>query len=117
MIKDLKQLTNKKDRINLFLLFVALLLATLIEMVGIGSVPIFAMIIIDPETILNTESTDLSFFIDNLVEDIDLNQSIKCCMYVYDECCKNNINIRWSLGSFKYQRQDSVITSSICIRF
>ena len=67
MIKDLKQLTNKKDRINLFLLFVALLLATLIEMVGIGSVPIFAMIIIDPETILKHLPSFLNFdFIYNL---------------------------------------------------
>ncbi len=67
MIKDLKQLTNKKDRINLFLLFVALLLATLIEMVGIGSVPIFAMVIIDPETILKHLPSFLNFdFIYNL---------------------------------------------------
>ena len=48
MLRDLKQLTNKKDRINLVFLFFILLLATAIEMIGIGSIPIFAMIIIEP---------------------------------------------------------------------
>lgn len=48
MLRDLKQLTNKKDRINLVFLFFILLLSTAIEMIGIGSIPIFAMIIIEP---------------------------------------------------------------------
>ena len=52
MFENLKRLTSKKDRINLLLLFVFLLFTTIIEMIGIGSIPIFAMIIIEPEKII-----------------------------------------------------------------
>jgi len=53
MFKKLKKITRKSDRINLLLLFFCLLLATLIEMIGISSIPIFAMIIIDPTNLTN----------------------------------------------------------------
>ena len=52
MLEHLKILTTKKDRINLFLLFFLLLFSTVIEMIGIGSIPIFAMIVIEPQRII-----------------------------------------------------------------
>ena len=50
--RNLKRLTNKKDRLNLLVLFFFLLLSTAIEMIGIGSIPIFAMIITEPERVI-----------------------------------------------------------------
>ena len=66
MFEKLKQLTTKNDKFNLMLLFLTLLVATLIEMVGIGSIPIFAMIIIKPEGIINNLPNFLNLqFIEN----------------------------------------------------
>lgn len=51
MWKDLKRLISSKDKLNLINLFILLLVATIIEMIGIGSVPIFAILITNPESI------------------------------------------------------------------
>lgn len=68
MLEKLKQLTDKKDRFSLLLLFLALLVATLIEMIGIGSIPIFAMIIINPEKVIN----NLPFFLNlDFIKSVD----------------------------------------------
>jgi len=66
MFEKLKQLTTKNDKFNLMLLFLTLLVAALIEMVGIGSIPIFAMIIVKPEGIINNLPNFLNLqFIEN----------------------------------------------------
>ena len=63
MLEKFKQITTKKDRFSLILLFLSLLLSTLMEMVGIGAIPIFAMVIVNPESITNNlpNFIDLSF--------------------------------------------------------
>ena len=61
MLKNFKQLVDKKDKFNLLVLFIFLLFATLIEMIGIGSIPIFAIAIVEPEKILNNLPAFLNF--------------------------------------------------------
>ena len=63
MFKKFKQITSKKDRFSLILLFLILILSTLIEMIGIGAIPIFAMVIVNPENIINNlpNFLDISF--------------------------------------------------------
>tara|TARA_B100001142_G_scaffold317589_1_gene358722 strand:+ start:243 stop:1997 length:1755 start_codon:yes stop_codon:yes gene_type:complete len=68
MLKDLKQLTNKSDRFNLSILFILLLIATIVEMIGIGSVPIFAMVIVEPDRVLQK----LPYFLDlDFINEVD----------------------------------------------
>ena len=52
MLKNFKIISNHKDRVNLVILFFMLLVSTFVEMLGIGSIPIFASIIVDPDIIL-----------------------------------------------------------------
>ena len=52
MYKNLKIITDNRDRINLFILFIILLFSTFIEMIGISSIPIFASIVVDQNFIL-----------------------------------------------------------------
>ena len=66
MFKKFKQITSKKDRFSLILLFLTLVLSTLIEMIGIGAIPIFAMVIVNPESIINNLPNFLNIsFIEN----------------------------------------------------
>ena len=53
MFENFNQLTNRKDKKKLFVLFVLVLFGTLIEMIGIGSIPLFAIAIVEPDRILN----------------------------------------------------------------
>jgi ATP-binding cassette subfamily C protein len=50
--KNLKIITDNRDRINLFILFIILLFSTFIEMLGISSISIFASIVVDQNFIL-----------------------------------------------------------------
>ena len=52
MFKNFYQITDNKDRLNLFILFILLLFGTLVEMIGIGSIPVFAIAIVEPDKIL-----------------------------------------------------------------
>ena len=52
MYKNFKIISDNRDRINLFILFILLLFSTFIEMLGISSIPIFASIVVDPNLIL-----------------------------------------------------------------
>jgi len=45
-------MTDAKDRFNLSILFLLLIVSTLVEMIGIGSIPIFAMVIFEPNLII-----------------------------------------------------------------
>ena len=68
MFEKFKQITTKKDRFSLILLFLTLLLSTLMEMIGIGAIPIFAMVIVSPESI----TSNLPNFIDlSFIENFD----------------------------------------------
>jgi len=53
MFKKFKQITTQNDRSSLIFLFLILILSTLIELIGIGSIPIFAMIIVNPDSFIN----------------------------------------------------------------
>ena len=53
MKKNWKFLIGKKDKKNIIILFFILLFSTFIEMVGIGSIPIFAIIVTDPDQLNN----------------------------------------------------------------
>ena len=71
MLENFNQLANKKDKKNLFILFILLLFGTFIEMIGIGSIPIFAIAIIEPDRILN----NLPYFINfDFIKDINNKQ-------------------------------------------
>ena len=64
MLQNLKVLIRKKDVSNIYILFVLLLLATFVEMLGIGSIPIFAMLITNPSDLLSYLPDNLNFIIE-----------------------------------------------------
>ena len=51
MINELRVVLTSKDRLNLKILFIILLISTTVEMVGIGSIPVFAILVTDPSQI------------------------------------------------------------------
>ena len=53
MFKKLNILFSKKQISKLYLIFFASLLATIFELVGIGSIPVFAMLIMDVKSFIN----------------------------------------------------------------
>ena len=67
LINQVKNITNKDHRKSLSILFVLLIFSTLIEMIGIGIVPLFATIIINPSQILNYLPSN-SYF--NIIENL-----------------------------------------------
>ena len=67
LINQVKNITNKDHRKSLSILFALLIFSTLIEMIGIGIVPIFATIIINPSQILNYLPSN-SYF--NIIENL-----------------------------------------------
>ena len=52
MIEDFNNILSKKDFKYLIFLFFGMILSALIEMIGLSSIPIFIMIIIDINTLL-----------------------------------------------------------------
>ncbi|OUU53355.1 MAG: hypothetical protein CBC25_00685 [Pelagibacteraceae bacterium TMED65] len=67
MLNNFYEITDNKDRLNLYILFILLLLGTLVEMIGIGSIPIFAIAIVEPERILQNLPNFVNFdFINNV---------------------------------------------------
>ena len=61
MIDKFKVITDKKDQFNLILFFFLLLIATFIEMIGLGSLPIFAMAIVDSESLIEKLPTFFTY--------------------------------------------------------
>ena len=61
MYKNFKIISDNRDRINLFILFILLLFSTFIEMLGISSIPIFATIVVDPNLILGKIPVNYSY--------------------------------------------------------
>ena len=68
MIEKLNILFTKKQLTKLYLILFASILATFFEVVGIGSIPVFAMLIIDVESLINNISTYISI---DLINEID----------------------------------------------
>ena len=40
-------LLERKDKIKLYLIFLGMILASILELIGIGSIPVFSMVILD----------------------------------------------------------------------
>jgi len=59
--KNFKIISDNRDRVNLFILFILLLFSTFIEMLGISSIPIFATIVVDPNLILGKIPVNYSY--------------------------------------------------------
>ena len=78
MIDKLNKLTDKTDRINLIILFLCLLISTIFEMVGLGSIPIFAMAVIQPDTIIEKlpNFLDLNFLYELSYQELVVYMSI-----------------------------------------
>ena len=53
MIQDFKNICSKKHIKYLIILFLGMIIAAVIEMVGLGSIPLFVMIIIDIDILTN----------------------------------------------------------------
>ena len=68
MIKKLNILFTKKQLTKLYLILFASILATFFEIIGIGSIPIFALLIIDVENLINNISPYISV---DLINEID----------------------------------------------
>ena len=68
MLNKLNVIIDKKDKFNLILFFFLLLISTLVEMIGLGSLPIFAMAIVDSESLIEKLPT---FFNYDFVSDLN----------------------------------------------
>lgn len=78
MFQNLKKLIDKKDKFNLIFLFLILIVSTLLEMIGIGVIPIFTMIFIEPSSIIEylPELFNYNFIYDLDKKDLALYMSI-----------------------------------------
>ena len=61
MIDKLKVIIDKKDKFNLILFFFLILIATFLEMIGLGSLPVFAMAIVDSESLIEKLPTFFNY--------------------------------------------------------
>jgi len=68
MIKKLNILFTKKQLSKLYLILFASIFATFFELIGIGSIPVFVMLIIDVENLINYISPYISI---DLINEID----------------------------------------------
>ncbi len=68
MFEKLNILFTKKQLSKLYIILFASILATFFEIVGIGSIPVFAMLIIDVESLINNISPYISI---DLINEID----------------------------------------------
>ena len=70
MIEDLKNILSKKDFKYLIILFFGMLISAAIEMLGLSSVPIFIMVIIDSNALINQFP---HFFDNEFIKNLDQN--------------------------------------------
>ena len=54
MFKKIQQIINKDNYSLIFIVFIGSILAAVLEIIGIGFIPVFAMMIMDP-TIIQTK--------------------------------------------------------------
>jgi len=69
MIQDFKNICSRKHIKYLIILLLGMFIAAAIEMVGLGSIPIFIMIIIDIDVLINKFPT---FFANDYIKSIRL---------------------------------------------
>lgn len=65
--KNINYLLDKKDKIKFYLIFTAMIFGSILELIGIGSIPIFCMIILDTEILVKNSYGLIST---NFIEDI-----------------------------------------------
>ena len=68
MIEKLNILFTKKQLSKLYLILFASIIATFFELIGIGSIPVFAMLIIDVESLVNNISPYISIDLINKID-------------------------------------------------
>jgi ATP-binding cassette subfamily C protein len=68
MIEKLNILFTKKQLSKLYLILFASIIATFFELIGIGSIPVFAMLIIDVESLINNISPYISIDLINKID-------------------------------------------------
>ena len=67
--KNINYLLDKKDKIKFYLIFTAMIFGSILELIGIGSIPIFCMIILDTEVLVkNSYGLISTNFIDDIGE-------------------------------------------------
>ena len=66
MLKKLTSITSKNDRLKLLILSFLLIFSTIIELLSIGSIPLYASLILNPSFVINYSQNylDLSFLSD-----------------------------------------------------
>ena len=63
MINKLKVIYNKKQRFYLIVLFVGLSISAVLEMIGVGAIPVFVNLLLDPEKLVSyLPQSDLTNF-------------------------------------------------------
>ena len=67
MIQDIKNICSRKHIKYLIILLLGMFIAAAIEMVGLGSIPIFIMIIVDIDVLINKFPT---FFANDYIKNI-----------------------------------------------
>ena len=65
MIEDLKNICPKKYIQYLIILLLGMFVAAVIEMIGLGSIPMFVMIIIDVDALINNLPTFIVLYFTN----------------------------------------------------
>jgi ATP-binding cassette subfamily C protein len=68
MIQDFKKICSRKHIKYLIILFLGMFIAAAIEMIGLGSIPIFIMVIIDIDVLINKFPT---FFANDYIKSIE----------------------------------------------
>ena len=53
MINKLKIILNKKQQVYALLLFVGICISSILEMVGVGSIPLFIHLLLKPEQLIS----------------------------------------------------------------
>ena len=67
--KNINYLLDKKNKIKFYFIFIAMIFGSILELVGIGSIPIFCMIILDTEILIrNSHGLVTSDFIEDIGE-------------------------------------------------
>ena len=62
-------LLEKRDKIKLYLIFLGMIFASILELIGIGSIPVFSMVILDVQILVkNSHGLITNDFINNIGE-------------------------------------------------
>ena len=96
MIQDIKNICGKKHTKYLIILFFGMFVTAIIEMIGLSSIPLFIMTIIDIDALI---SKFPDFFANDYVKNLDQNHltiaagTILIIIFFYKKCLFNNIFI------------------------